>query len=96
MAPCVRNGTGEGACDASGQDWTRTEAEAATFPDARLHRRFAGLLRQLAAGVGASIPLACGDWSGAKAASTGFRLPTLWRRVAGRKRRKRSIPGKPP
>ena len=68
MAPCVRNGTGEGACDASGQDWTRTEAEAATFPDARLHRRFAGLLRQLAAGVGASIPLACGDWSGAKAA----------------------------
>ena len=68
MAPCVRNGTGEGACDASGQDWTRTEAEAATFPDARLHRRFAGLLRQLAASVGASIPLACGDWSGAKAA----------------------------
>ena len=68
MPPCVRNGTGEGAYDASGQDWTRTEAEAAAFPDARLHRRFAGLLRQLAASVGASIPLACGDWSGAKAA----------------------------
>src|SRR5918993_5824933 len=64
MALCVRNATGEGACDASGQDWSRTEVAAATFADARLHRRFAGLLRQLAAGVGTSIPQACGDWAG--------------------------------
>ena len=68
MAPCVRNDTGEGACDVSGQDWSRTEVAAATFADARLHRRFAGLLRQLAAGVGTSIPQACGDWAGVKAA----------------------------
>jgi transposase-like protein/DDE family transposase len=68
MAPCVRNAAGEGVCDASGHDWSRTEAAAATFADARLHRRFAGLLRQLAAGVGASIPQACGDWAGVKAA----------------------------
>jgi hypothetical protein len=68
MALCVRNATGEGACDASGQDWSRTEVAAATFADARLHRRFAGLLRQLAAGVGTSIPQACGDWAGVKAA----------------------------
>src|SRR5918993_4628877 len=68
MALCVRNATGEGACDASGQDWTEAEVEAASFADARLHRRFAGLLRQLAAGVGTTIPQACGDWAGAKAA----------------------------
>ena len=68
MAPCVRNATGEDACDASGQDWTGPRWQAATFADARLHRRFAGLLRQLAAGVGTSIPQACGDWAGVKAA----------------------------
>jgi hypothetical protein len=38
------------------------------FADARLHRRFADLLRQLAAGVGAGIPQACGDWAAVKAA----------------------------
>jgi hypothetical protein len=42
--------------------------EAATFADARLRRRFAGLLGQLAAGIGRSIPQACHDWAGAKAA----------------------------
>ena len=69
MAPCVRNAAGDGSPGgASSQDWTGREVEAARFADARLHRRFAGLLRQLAAGVGASIPQACGDWAGAKAA----------------------------
>ena len=68
MAPCVQNATGDDAPGSAGQDWTEAEVEAASFADARLHRRFAGLLRQLAAGVGSSIPQACGDWAGAKAA----------------------------
>ena len=68
MAPCVQNITGDDARGSAGQDWTEAEVEAASFADARLHRRFAGLLRQLAAGVGSSIPQACGDWAGAKAA----------------------------
>ena len=68
MAPCVQNATGDDARGSAGQDWTEAEVEAASFADARLHRRFAGLLRQLAAGVGSSIPQACGDWAGAKAA----------------------------
>ena len=68
MAPCVQNATGDDARGSAGQDWTEPEVEAASFADARLHRRFAGLLRQLAAGVGSSIPQACGDWAGAKAA----------------------------
>jgi hypothetical protein len=42
--------------------------EAATFADARLRRRFGDLLGQLAAGIGKSIPQACRDWAGAKAA----------------------------
>jgi hypothetical protein len=68
MASCVQNATGDGARGSAGQDWTETEVGAASFADARLHRRFAGLLRQLAAGVGSSIPEACGDWAGVKAA----------------------------
>jgi hypothetical protein len=68
MAPCVQNATGDDARGSAGQDWTEAEVEAASFADARLQRRFAGLLRQLAAGVGSSIPQACGDWAGAKAA----------------------------
>ena len=68
MVPCVRSAAGEDACGVPCDDWTDTEVEAATFADARLLRRFAGLLRQLAAGVGTTIPQACGDWAGAKAA----------------------------
>ncbi len=68
MALCVRNARGEDVRAASERHWTCCEAEAAAFPDTRLHRRFAELLRQLAEGMGTSIPLACGDWAGAKAA----------------------------
>ena len=68
MVPCVRSAAGEDACGAPRDDWTGTEVAAATFADARLLRRFAGLLRQFAAGVGTTIPQACGDWAGAKAA----------------------------
>jgi hypothetical protein len=68
MVPCVRSAAGEDARVPPCSDWTDTEVEAASFADARLHRRFAGLLRQLAAGVGTPIPQACGDWAGTKAA----------------------------
>src|SRR5918997_1707234 len=68
MVPCVRSAAGEHACCVPCDDWSDIEVGAATFADARLHRRFAGLLRQLAAGVGTTIPQACGDWAGAKAA----------------------------
>src|SRR5215207_2707401 len=68
MVPCVRSAAGEGVRGPLSSDWTHTEVAAATFADARLHRRFGGLLRQLAAGVGTTIPQACGDWAGAKAA----------------------------
>jgi hypothetical protein len=68
MAPCMQNATGNDAHGSLGQDWTEMEVGAASFADARLHRRFTGLLRQLAAGIGSSIPEACGDWAGVKAA----------------------------
>ncbi|WP_274379333.1 IS4/Tn5 family transposase DNA-binding protein [Teichococcus vastitatis] len=68
MASCLRNASDGKASDWSQQDWTDAEMAAATFVDARFHRRCAGLLRQLAAGVGSSIPQVCGDWAGAKAA----------------------------
>ena len=68
MVLCVQDAVGEGARASPRQDWTETEVRAATFADARLHRRFASLLGQLASGAGSSIPQACGDWAGAKAA----------------------------
>ena len=68
MVPCARSATGGGVRGPPPNDWTDAEVEAATFADARLHRRFVGLLRQLAAGVGTTIPQACGGWAGAKAA----------------------------
>lgn len=68
MVPRVRSAASDDDCGSSCNDWTEIEVEAAAFADARLHRRFASLLRQLAAGVGTSIPGACGDWAGVKAA----------------------------
>ena len=68
MVPGLQTAPDSEACGCLNQDWTDAEVEAATFADVRLHRRCAGLLRQLAAGVGSSIPQACGNWAGAKAA----------------------------
>lgn len=68
MVPCVRSAAGEVAFGPCPQSWTETEAVAATFADARLRRRFMGLLAQLATGIGTSIPQACGDWARVKAA----------------------------
>lgn len=68
MVPCVRSAAGEDAHGIPSQDWTEAEVAGATFADARLHRRFTGLLGRLAAGVGTTIPQACGGWAGVKAA----------------------------
>ena len=68
MVPCVLSAGNGDARGLDCQDWTKAEVRAAVFADARLHRRFVGLLRQLAAGVGTGIPQACGDWAGTKAA----------------------------
>ncbi len=48
MVLCVQDAVGEDARASPHQDWTETEVRAATFADARLHRRFASLLDQLA------------------------------------------------
>lgn len=68
MGPGLQTASDSEACGCFNPDWTDAEVAAATFADARMHRRCAGLLRQLAAGVGSSIPQACGDWARAKAA----------------------------
>ena len=41
---------------------------ACKFADARLGKRFFMLMEQLSAGIGRTIPLACGDWAATKAA----------------------------
>jgi hypothetical protein len=51
-----------------GQDWIEQELAASRLPDARLEKRLRDLVRQLANGVGRSIPFACQDWAAAKAA----------------------------
>lgn len=48
--------------------WIDQEIENCTFVDKRLGRRFRTLLEQLSDGAGESIPMACQDWSNAKAA----------------------------
>ena len=49
-------------------DWVDVEVEGCDLGDARLERRLSAMLGLLADGLGASIPFACQDWAGAKAA----------------------------
>jgi hypothetical protein len=48
--------------------WTEQELAGCQFQDARLDRRFRGLVQKLAESIGESIPLACQDWANTKAA----------------------------
>ncbi len=48
--------------------WTERELDETAFKDARLGRRFGGLLRKIGDGMGGSIPFACQDWANTKAA----------------------------
>jgi hypothetical protein len=48
--------------------WVEEELAGCRFQDARLEKRFHGLLRKLAESIGESIPFACQDWASTKAA----------------------------
>lgn len=48
--------------------WIDREIAACEFSDARLGKRFRNLLEQIGDAVGASIPMACQDWTNTKAA----------------------------
>src|SRR5258708_2151903 len=48
--------------------WIDQELAGCEFADVRLGRRFSTLVERLSEGVGESIPMACQDWAGTKAA----------------------------
>lgn len=50
------------------EHWADREIDEDAFKDARLGRRFCGLLKQISEGMGGSIPFACQDWANTKAA----------------------------
>lgn len=49
-------------------NWIDTELSESQFSDIRLGKRFKTLVRNLAGGIGETIPMACQDWAGTKAA----------------------------
>jgi hypothetical protein len=57
--------------------WTATEFAEAGFNDERLNKRFQILVECLSQRAGESIPLACEDWSAAKAAYRFFDNPKV-------------------
>jgi hypothetical protein len=61
----MRKRGGESAGTAS---WIDQELAGCKFADARLGKRFKILVERLSEGVGESIPMACQDWAGTKAA----------------------------
>ena len=48
--------------------WLDGELEEGRFADARLEKRFRALLERLSKRIGETIPMACQDWAGTKAA----------------------------
>lgn len=48
--------------------WIDEEMAGCTFADERLGKRYRTILEQLSGGIGESIPMACEDWAGTKAA----------------------------
>ncbi len=48
--------------------WIDQELAGCTFADVRLEKRFKILVERLSEGIGESIPMACQDWAGTKAA----------------------------
>lgn len=51
-----------------GERWFEEELAGSRPGDGRLDRRLRQLVEQMASGFGESIPLACQDWAGTKAA----------------------------
>lgn len=58
----------EGPNQLTTQRWVEQELSGCTFKDKRLERRLRTLLTQMASRPGGTIPLACQDWAGTKAA----------------------------
>ncbi|WP_414655896.1 IS4/Tn5 family transposase DNA-binding protein, partial [Frateuria sp.] len=56
------------AMQAASDPWWDHELAGCTFADARLGRRLRALVERMSAAIGASLPLACQDWAGTKAA----------------------------
>lgn len=48
--------------------WIQEEISGCCFPDERLGKRLGKILKGLSKGIGNSLPLACQDWAGTKAA----------------------------
>src|SRR6516165_2987755 len=60
--------SGAGSESCRSDQWMVHELGASVFRDVRLEKRFRRLVAQLAESVGESIPWACQDWAGTKAA----------------------------
>lgn len=58
----------EGTSAKAGGEWLDRELAGCRFKDVRLAKRFRKLIQQAEEAVGESIPLACQDWAGTKAA----------------------------
>jgi hypothetical protein len=56
------------AMQAASEPWWDRELAGCTFADARLARRLRVLIEHMSGAIGASLPLACQDWAGTKAA----------------------------
>jgi hypothetical protein len=54
--------------DADNESWIEDELAGCTFADERLRKRYRTILEQLSGGIGESLPMACEDWAGTKAA----------------------------
>jgi hypothetical protein len=61
----MRKNVGESKRTAS---WVDQELAGCEFADVRLGKRFKTLVERLSEGIGESIPMACQDWAGTKAA----------------------------
>jgi hypothetical protein len=61
-------GGGGAGVGAETPSWIDRELAGCQFADARLAKRFRLLLERLSEGIGETIPMACQDWAGTKAA----------------------------
>ena len=57
-----------GISERGDQTWSDRECAECHFKDVRLQKRFGILLKQMAGGIGESIPFVCQDWTNTKAA----------------------------
>ena len=57
-----------GGASAGAASWIDRELAGSKFADVRLEKRFKMLMKRLSEGIGETIPMACQDWAGTKAA----------------------------